>query len=151
MQPVVVQASEGGNSANVVEVQILGCSAEAFWHFLKWVYMDELEVDEAMVVGVLLQLDCYCLPELQEQCAKVAVPLLCMLNISKMVFAAEQVHEGMGHTLQDACCDFMLQHLDELNSMPAYNCLLCDEDFMHCMLQEFQKSKECESKHQQMR
>ena len=59
-------------------------------------WLDELEVDEATVVDVLLQSDCYCLPELQEQCAKAAVPLVCMSNISEMVFAAERVHEGMG-------------------------------------------------------
>jgi hypothetical protein len=142
-QSVVVRASagpggagvDGGGGASAVEVQIPDCSAEAFRRFLKWVYTDELEVDEATVVDVLLQSDCYCLSELREKCAKAAVPLVCMSNIGRVVFAAERVQGGMG-LLQDACRDFVLEHLDELEGTPAYDRLLDDRDFMARMLKQ---------------
>ena len=142
-QRVIVQASMGsgpctaaaecGDIASAVDVQISDCSAEAFRRFLRWVYTDELEVDPGTVADVLLRSDCYCLPVLREQCAQAAVPLLTVANISEMVFAAERVHDGTG-ALRDACRDFVLEHLDELEGTPAYSRLLDDKDFMSRML-----------------
>ena len=39
-------------------------------------------------------------------------------NIGRVVFAAERVQGGMG-LLQDACRDFVLEHLDELEGTPC--------------------------------
>merc|ERR1712091_377767 len=55
-----------------------------------------------------------------DRCAKAAVLLVCMSNIGRVVFAAEHVQGGMG-LLQDACRDFVLEHLDELEGTPAYD------------------------------
>ena len=66
------------------------------------------------------------------------MPLVCMSNISRVVFAAVRVQGGMG-LLQDACQDFVLEHLDELKGTPAYDCLLDDWDFMACMLSNFRR------------
>ena len=70
-----------------------------------------------------------------DRCAKAAVPLVCMSNIGRVVFAAERVQGGMG-LLQDVCRDFVLEHLDELEGTPAYDCLLDDRDVMARMLKQ---------------
>ena len=64
-----------------------------------------------------------------------------MTNISEMVFAAERVHEEAG-ALQDACREFVLEHLDELEGTPAYKRLLHNEDFMARMLKGFRASEQ---------
>ena len=69
------------------------------------------------------------------------VPLVCTANISGMVFAAERVHEEAS-ALQDACREFVLEHLDELEGTPAYNRLLDDKDFMSRMLKEFRAERQ---------
>ena len=115
-------------------MHIPDCSAGGFRRFLKWIYTDELEVDTATVVDVLMQADCYCLPLLRAQCVKAAVPLVCMANISDMVFAAERVHEEAG-ALQAACREFVLEHLDELKGTPACKRLMHDEDFVMRMFE----------------
>ena len=139
--------AEGEGCASAVEIRIPDCSAEAFRRFLRWMYTDELEVDEATVVDVLLQSDCYCLPELRGLCAKAAVSLVSLSNISEMVFAAERVHEGTS-ALRDACRDFVLEHLDELKGTPAYNRLLEDKDFITRMLEHARAVTQRESKRQ---
>ena len=123
-----------------MQVRIPGCSAEAFRRFLKWVYTDELEVDAETVVDVLMQADCYCLPVLRAQCVKAAVQLVCMANISEMVFAAERVHEEAG-ALQCACREFVLENLDKLEGTPACNRLMDDKDFVMRMFKGYQASE----------
>ena len=93
-------------------------------------------MDTATVVDVLMQADCYCLPLLRAQCIKVAVRLVCMANISGMVFAAERVHEEAG-ALQAACRDCVLEHLDELKGTAVCKRLMHDEDFVMRMFEGF--------------
>ena len=80
-----------------------------------------------------------------DRCAKAAVPLVCMSNIGRVVFAAERVQGGMG-LLQDACRDFVLEHLDELEGTPANDCLLDDRDVMARMLKQFRMVSQHKSK-----
>ena len=67
-----------------------------------------------------------------------------MANISGMVFAAERVHEGAS-ALQEACRDFVLEHLDELKGTPAYDRLMDDKSFVLRMFKAYRRS-ECENK-----
>ena len=49
---------------------------------------------------------------------------------------------GQVRTLQGACREFVLEHLDKLEGTPACNSLMDDKDFMMRMLKALQASEQ---------